>query len=68
MCIHSITFNKLDVLKIIRALDVNKAHDQNYTLIRMIKLCANAVAHPLTLTEWEKSNIVPIPKEKWSTK
>ena len=47
--IHSITFIKSDVIKIIRALDVNKAHGHDKISLRMIKLCTNSVADPLTL-------------------
>ena len=47
--IQSITFSESDVIKIIRALDVNKAHGHYNILIRMIKLCNNSVAHTLTL-------------------
>ena len=59
----------------IRALYVNKAHGHDNILIRMIKLYANPVTHPLTLkfrnylapgtfvTQWERANIVPIQKK-----
>ena len=73
--IHSITFCELDVIKTIRALDVNKAHGQDNISIRMIKLCTNSVVHPLTLifpnsmaagtfaTQSKRVNIVPIHKK-----
>ena len=47
--IQSITFSGSDVIKIIRALGVNKAYGHNSISVRMIKLCTNSVAHPLTL-------------------
>ena len=47
--IQSITFSESDVFKIVRTLDVNKAHDHDNVSVRMIKLCINSVAHPLTL-------------------
>ena len=47
--IQSITFSESDVIKVIRTLDVNKAHDHDNISARMIKLCTNSVAHPLTL-------------------
>ena len=47
--IQSITFRESDVIKIIRTLDVNKAHGHDSILVRMIRLCINSVAHPLTL-------------------
>ena len=47
--IQPMTFSELDVIKIIRALDVNKAHFRDYILVRMIKLSTSSVAHSLTL-------------------
>ena len=47
--IQSITFSESDVIKITRALDVNKAHGHDNISVKMIKLCTNSVAHPLTL-------------------
>ena len=47
----------------------------NNISVRMIKLCTNSVAHPLTLifrnsmtagkfaTQWKRANIVPLPKK-----
>ena len=70
--IRSITFRESDVIKIIRALDVNKAHGHDHISVSMIKLCTNSVAHPLTLTsqnsmaagtfatQWKRANIAPI--------
>ena len=73
--IQSLTFSESDVIQIIRTLDVNKAHGHDNILVRMIKLCINSVAHPLTLifqnsmaagtfpTQWKRGNIVPIHKK-----
>ena len=47
--IQSINFSESDVIKIIRALDVNKAHDHDNISVRMTKLCTNSVIHLLTL-------------------
>ena len=47
--IHSITFCESDIVKIIRALDVIKVHGHDNISVRMIKLCTNSVAHPLSL-------------------
>ena len=56
-------------------MDVNKAHGYDNIWVKMIKLCTNSVAHPLTLiiqnslsagtftTQWKKANIVPIHKK-----
>ena len=74
-CIQSLTFSESDVIKILRTLDVNKAHGHDNISVRMIKLCINSVAHPLTLifqnsmaagtfpTQWKRANIVPIHKK-----
>ena len=74
-CIQSITFSESDLIKIIKTLDVNKAHGHDNILVRMIKFCTNPVAHPLTLifqnsmatgtfpTQWKRANIVPIHKK-----
>ena len=73
--IQSITFSGSDVIKIIRALDVNKVHGHDSISVRMIKLCTNFVAHPLALifqnsmaggtfaTQWKRVNIAPIHKK-----
>ena len=73
--IQSITFGESHVIKIIRALDVNKANGHDNISVRMIKLCTNSVAYPLTLTfrnsmaagtfstQWKRANIVPIRKK-----
>ena len=73
--IHSVTFSESYVIKIIRALDINKAHGPDNTLVRRIKLRINSVAHPLTLifrnslaagtftTQWKTVNIVLIHKK-----
>ena len=47
--IYLIIFNKLNVIKIIRVLNVNKAHGRDNISVRIVKLCNNAVAYPLTL-------------------
>ena len=47
--IHPITFSESDVITMVRALEENKAHDHDNISVRMIKLCANSVAHPKTL-------------------
>ena len=53
-------------------MDVNKARGHDNISVRMIKLCTNSVAHPLTLifrnsmaagtfaTQWKRANIVPL--------
>ena len=77
MCIDeqtytSIVFNEESILKIIKALDVNKAHGHDDISIRMIKLCDKSVILAISLIYkncinsgifpniWKKSNIVPV--------
>ena len=66
---------KLDVIRIIRALDVNKAHGHDNISVWTIRLCASTAVITLTLTflnsvtagtfatEWKKALIVPIHKK-----
>ena len=74
-CIKTICFDKSDVVKLIKALDVSKADGHDGISIKMIKICADSIAHPLTLifqnsfaagifaNDWKKANIVPIHKK-----
>ena len=62
----------LPLLKIIRDLDISKAHGFDDILIRMVKLCDDSPVKPLSIIfqkcihsgvfpdSWKKSNIVPI--------
>ena len=73
--IKTICFGKSDVVKLIKAVDVNKAHGHDGISVKMIKICADSIAHPLTLifqkslvagifaNDWKKDNIVPIHKK-----
>ena len=70
--IKTISFGKIDFIKLIKALDVSKAHGHDGISVKMIKICADPIAHPLTLifqnslvagifaNDWKKANIVPI--------
>ena len=63
--IHSVTFIESNVFKIIRAMNVNKAHGYNNISVRMIKLCANSVVHPLTFKSiWRLIHLLPNGKEQ----
>ena len=71
----SINFNDESILKIIRALDVNKAHGHDDISIRMIKLCDKSIIPAISLIYkncinsgifpniWKKSNVVPVHKK-----
>ena len=43
LTLGSLDFNEGEILKIIRALNVNKAHDHDDIFIRMIKICDNII-------------------------
>ena len=71
----SINFNNEDMLKIIKSLNVNKAHGHNNISIRMEKLCNQTIVKPLSIIfkkctdngnfphNWKKSNIIPAHKK-----
>ena len=73
--IDSIEISNNDIIKIIRALNVNKAHGHDNISIRMIKICDEALVKPLSLifknclntgtfpNVWKKSNVIPIHKK-----
>ena len=63
-----------DIVKIIRSLDLNKAHGHDEISICMIKFCGSSISKPLHLIfrnwletesfpkEWKKANITPVHK------
>ena len=65
----------IDIVKIIRSLNPNKAHGQDEISICMMKICASLISKPLAILfrnslasecfpkEWEKANIVPVHKK-----
>ena len=71
----SIKFDNNDILKIIRFLNVNKAHGHDGISVRMIKVCDKSLVHPFSLIcrgcidtgvcpdTWKKSNIVSVHKK-----
>ena len=73
--LSSIDFDEEDVLKIIRNLNVNKAHVHDNISIRMLKICDSVLAEPLSqiykncITSgvfpdiWKKSHIIPTYKK-----
>ena len=66
---------KKEILKIIRALNIHKAHGHDDISIRMIKICDKSLLKPLILlfqnsanlfyfpNIWKKSNIIPVHKK-----
>ena len=73
--ILAVDFENQDILKIIRALDINKAHSHENISTRMIKICDSSIVKPLSiifynslnsglfLDNWKRSNFVPVHKK-----
>ena len=71
----SLDINKDEILKIIRALNIHKAHGHDDISIRMIKICDKSLLKPLTILFqnsmksscypfiWKMSNIIPVHKK-----
>ena len=70
-----INFTDDDILKIIRSVDINKAHGHDDISIRMTNICDKAIRKPLSIIfkncintvlfpdSWEKSIMVPVHKK-----
>ena len=73
--LNSICFEEDDILKIIRNLNVDKAHGHDNISIRMLKICDSVVVEPLSLifkncldsgifpNLWKKFHIIPTHKK-----
>ena len=73
--LSSISFNEEEILKIVRALNINKAHGHDGISIRMIKICDKSLLKPLIILFenstksscypdiWKRSNIIPVHKK-----
>ena len=73
--LNSLDFNEDEIIKIIRALNVNKAYGCDDISIRMIKICDKSLLKPLILLFensikdscypdiWKRSNIIPVHKK-----
>ena len=73
--LNSINFNEDEILKIIKALNIHKAHGHDEISIRMIKICDKSLLKQLILLFeistksscypdiWKKSNIIPVHKK-----
>ena len=71
----SLDFNEREILKIIRNLNINKAHGHDEISIRMIKICDESLLKPLIILFensiksscypdiWKKSNVIPSHKK-----
>ena len=73
--LSTIHFNNDDIVKIIRSLDISKAHGHDNMSVRMIKICDKAIVKPLSIIYkscidngifqdlWNKCNIVTVHKK-----
>ena len=71
----TLNINKDDILKIIRNLNVNKAHSHDEISIRMLKICDSVITEPLSIIfknciycgvfpdTWKMSHIIPAHKK-----
>ena len=74
--LNTITFKDSDITSIIKSLKPTKAHDADNISVRMIQLCDDSIALPLTLISkfslwngtfpdtWKMANIIPVQKKK----
>ena len=74
--LSSLDFNEDEILKIIRALNIHKAHGHDDISIRMIKICGKSILKPLTIlfqnstksscypVIWKRFNIIPVHKKE----
>ena len=73
--LSSVSFNEDEILKIVRALNINKAHGHDDISIRMIKICDKSLLKLLIILFenstksscypdiWKRSNIIPVHKK-----
>ena len=73
--LSSLDFNEDEALKMIRSLNIHKAHGHDDISIRMIKICDKSLLKPLTILFqnsinsscypiiWKRSNIIPVHKK-----
>ena len=73
--LRTLDFNEEEILKVIRNLNINKAHGHDEISIRMIKICDKSLIKPLFMIFvnsiksscypdiWKKSNIIPAHKK-----
>ena len=73
--LNFINLNEDEILKVIRALNIHKAHGHDDISIRMIKICDKSLLKPLIILFgnsiksscyhhiWKRSNIIPVHKK-----
>ena len=77
--LSSIVFYDKDIIKTIRALNINKSHGHDDVSIRMIKIYDSALVKPFSIIFnncvrtgtfpciWKKSNVIPVHKKMVSS-
>ena len=73
--ISAVDFEGQDILKIIWALDISKAHGHDNISTSMIKICDSSIVKPLSIMfrnswnsgifpdKWKRSNIIPVQRK-----
>ena len=73
--ILAVDFEDQDILKTIRALDINEAHGYDNILTRTLTICDSSTVKPLSIIfrnflkssilpdNWKRSNIIPVNKK-----
>ena len=61
--LSSLDINEDKILKIIRALNIYKAHGYDYISIRMIKIYDKSLTKSYYPDIWKRSNIIPVHKK-----
>ena len=73
--LESIMISGSDILKSITSLDINKSHSHDDILVRMMKICDDAIVEPLKMlfvnsvnqvvfpSRWKKANVIPVHKK-----
>ena len=56
--LSSNSFNEDEILKIVRALNINKAHGHDNISIRMIKICDKSLLKPLSCLKIQLNHLV----------
>ena len=73
---ESVYFDRLSILTLINALNVNKAYGADQISVQMIKLCGNSILLPLQIIftniiakgifpdQWKMTNVTPVHKKE----
>ena len=64
--VQTLCFGKSDVMKLIKALDVSKAHGHDGISVKMTKICADSIAQLLTFI-FQNSLVAGIFVNNWKS-